>query len=217
MKLTLPYGTFEGVESDSLNTQTLAEGFWDSELRPYLDLVKPGEHVVDAGAHIGLYTVYWAKKGINVTAFEAHPVYYPLLATNIHNNQVRRRVNHWRTFLYSRPTCLREVKEHETAASNTWMPSDWMEPQSRYAMRLDQVRNLPTVHLLKVDAQGADLHVVLGAEEIIARDRPRILIEFEERLAALHGHGAEDYHRWAAEHGYREVPINGWNCLWEPR
>ena len=87
MIVTLSYGTFEIPDTDAaIIPQLASEGFWDPELRPYLDRVQAGDLVIDVGAHVGLYSGYWASRGATVIALEAHPAYYSLLLGNIGAN-----------------------------------------------------------------------------------------------------------------------------------
>ena len=218
MTLTLPYGTFSLPDTDA-SAFTAAEpvGFWDLDLKPYLDRPKARSHCVDVGAHVGLYSGYWGATGMRVTAIEGHPRYLPHLCRNIDANRWQEVITVLPWFAYSRRGCLTERLEYEIFASNTWLPS--ADPsEGVIAVTLDECLRLlqSRVDFLKIDAQGADLHVLLGTEGIIRRDRPPILIEYEADLTKLHGHTADDYHQWAADHRYREHAINGWNCYWEP-
>jgi len=222
MILTLPYGTFERADSDDPFQNDIAStGFWDKDLQPFLDMVKPGELVVDVGAHIGLYTGYWANRGCVVVAFEGHPTFLPLLAHNVLHNGWQRQVQIIPFFLYSRHCWLQEHVQHPTQASNTWVPvpeNGQRRPGTVVeADTLDSCDVGSDPKLLKVDAQGADLHVLLGAERLIQRCHPNILIEYEAPLTKQHGHSAEDYERWITAHRYKKTPVNGWNAYltWE--
>jgi len=221
MILTLPYGTFERADSDDPFQNDIAStGFWDKDLQPFLDMVKPGELVVDVGAHIGLYAGYWASRGCAVVAFEAHPVFLPLLAHNVLHNNWQRQVQVIPYALYSHPCWLQEHHQHPTRASNTWVPVTGNDPPPGVtitAITLDSCDVGSDPVLLKVDAQGADLHVLLGAEKLIQRCHPAILIEYEAPLALQHGHRAEEYERWITTHRYKKTPVNGWNAYltWE--
>lgn len=216
MILTLPYGTFERADSDlPFRDDVQSTGFWDQDLQPYLDRVQPGELVIDVGAHIGLYTGYWASRGCAVIAFEAHPVFLPLLAHNMVHNTWFPRVSVLPFYLYSTPCWLQEHQEHPTEASNTWLPAAVPQGRVVQALTLDGCDLPGTPALIKIDAQGADLHVLLGAERLIQRCHPNILIEYEERLAKQHGHTAADYEKWITEHRYKKTEISGWNAYLE--
>ena len=228
MTLTLPYGIFEVPDTDSFAAEVQEEGFWDTDLQPYLDQVLLGQLVIDVGAHVGYYTGYLASRGVGVIAIEGHPHYAPYLLKNIAANGWREYVWVLPIMLYSTQCTLVEQVDWESRASNTWLPGrpdagpgavsarrlDDLVELTQTLMKIDpQLRELnPT--LLKIDAQGADLHVLLGAERLIQRCHPNILIEYEAALAALHGHTAEDYYGWRDAHGYVETPISGWNAYW---
>lgn len=215
--VTLPYGTFDLPDEDL--AFDLTSGFWDEDLRKHLDAVPAGGNIVDVGAHVGLYAGYLASRDVGVLAIEGHPTYVPLLRRNIVQNGWTYKIAVCDGFAYSRGCHLVERREHTTRASNTWIAAGPTDADAVIAVPLDVfvTPNIPHVDLLKIDAQGADLHVLLGAEQLIARDHPPILIEYEANLAEAHGHTADDYRRWIREHGYREIGINGWNAylVWE--
>jgi FkbM family methyltransferase len=211
MTLTLDYGTFELPDSDETAFSSAREGFWDHDLRPYMDVPRGGV-VIDVGAHVGLYSVYWAAKGALVYALEAHPFYLPYLMTNTVANGRQDRIVHLPFFAYSYSTRMQERPDHPTRASNTWLPGGGHDDP--LALPLDNFEGaMDRLDLLKVDAQGADLHVLMGAERLITRYHPRILLEYEGQLTAQHGHTADDYRAWIAAHNYEEHSINGWNAL----
>lgn len=223
MILELPYGTFELPDSDATAFGSAqGEGFWDRDLKPHLDAIPAGSRAVDVGAHVGLYTGYLASRGVRVDAIEAHPEYWALLGKN--TKPWRDLIRIHRCFVYSYTCYMIEQREHPTFASNTWlpMPVDLVPPPEHvqaYPLDVLLVGDQTPIALLKVDAQGADLHVLLGAAGIIERDHPVILIEYEGQLTARHGHTADSYRQWIADHQYREHSINGWNALltWEGR
>lgn len=213
-ELQLPYGTFLCEPTDYFNEEVQQTGFWDHDLRVPLDSVPAGSFVVDVGAHIGLYAGYLASRGCVVTAFEGHPLYVPRLAYNLANNpRWPGQADYIPSFIYSHACLMGEHRQHDTRASNTWLP-DVAGTVPALPLDLAIPLALP-VRLLKIDAQGADLHVLLGAERLIAQHHPDILIEFEHPLAALHGHGPEDYHGWRDAHGYTQQDVNGWNAWWQ--
>lgn len=221
MIVDLAYGRFQLPDTDQEAFWSVAtEGFWDPELQPYLDRTPLGTAVIDVGAHVGLYAGYMASRGYRVTAMEAHPEYLPLLLLNMDANPWGGLVTVLPLFAYSRRVGMREEPRHTVRASNTWIPVAEGEGAGVYAFPLDLVTMLLPrscrLGLLKVDAQGADLHVLLGAEAVIAASRPNILIEYEAPLAQLHGHTADDYRRWIEVNRYREHAISGLNAFLEP-
>jgi FkbM family methyltransferase len=55
---------------------------------------------------------------------------------------------------------------------------------------------------VKVDVEGAELHVLEGGEKIIDEFKPALLIEVEARHTVRYGYAPEDVVGWLAERGY---------------
>lgn len=69
-------------------TRWRAETFFtkEPETIEWIDTFKSGDVLFDIGANIGLYSIYAAKKGINVIAFEPESQNFALLNRNIYLN-----------------------------------------------------------------------------------------------------------------------------------
>ena len=59
----------------------------------WIDTFKPTETFLDVGANIGQYSLYAAKKGISVYAFEPQALNYAELYTNIWLNKLGHKIN----------------------------------------------------------------------------------------------------------------------------
>ncbi|MBF0489177.1 MAG: FkbM family methyltransferase [Candidatus Omnitrophica bacterium] len=64
----------------------------EPETIEWINSFKEGDVLFDIGANIGLYSIYAAKKGINVIAFEPESQNYALLNKNIYMNQCQNNV-----------------------------------------------------------------------------------------------------------------------------
>src|SRR5262249_40549990 len=98
-----PYGIFSYPTTDSIGQHIAAGLFWDEHLRPWIDQVPPGTVMVDVGACLGFFTVYLAKKGVYVHAFEPCPEVFAILQQNVAQNGVGDHV-----FLHPEPLYSRE-------------------------------------------------------------------------------------------------------------
>lgn len=56
---------------------------------------------------------------------------------------------------------------------------------------------------VKADVEGAELVVLQGAEQSLARHRPTLLLEIEERHVAKYGYDSRTLLAWLADRGYR--------------
>ena len=72
------------------------------------------------------------------------------------------------------------------------------------------------VDLVKLDVEGAELHVLKGMQRTIDRYRPRVIVEVEDILltqfAATPGH----IHDFFARHGYRSETLSATDILFVP-
>lgn len=169
---------------------------WDDHvyqaLAPYLD----GD-VVDAGANVGALTLRFARHARRVIAFEPNGNMVECLTKNIARLGLRNVVVIKRG-IYSYETTISPEVTGYPASTWTWQsiangtpagPASWPDDGRR-------------VSAIKVDCQGADLHVLMGLERFIKRDRPAIVFEFEKDFSELHSHTWLDYTRWLGERGY---------------
>lgn len=70
--------------------------------------------------------------------------------------------------------------------------------------------DLPSLAFVKVDVEGAELRLLHGAAATIARHRPALLIEVEDRHTQKYGHTAAEVFGWFADRDYRaEALISG--------
>lgn len=147
--------------------------------------VKPGDVVVDVGAHIGRYTLMAARYASRVVAVEPEPSNYSALLSNIRFNS------------YSNVTALcvalsdqnRKLPLHVAALGN--MGSSSLEPESIgqgteskrgtvdvQCDTLDSIvarLNLESIDWLKIDVERHEIPVLEGAQETLARARNVIL------------------------------------------
>ena len=64
------YGTFSYWPNDLIGASIAQGNFWEPFLKSVFDELKSDSVVVDAGANIGWFTIYAAKRGAYVYAFE---------------------------------------------------------------------------------------------------------------------------------------------------
>lgn len=174
-------------------------------------LVSPGDWVIDVGANVGHYTLRLSEivgPGGRVLAIEPIPQTFELLCSNA------------RRAPYPNITLLNLACGRITDLACMTVPTEAGKPNYYQAQitddaplsvlcaRLDMLQLPRRIALIKVDAEGFDLEVLEGAETILERDHPSVLIE--GRVANLNP--------WFAAHGYRHdgVVHDGPNQLFVP-
>jgi FkbM family methyltransferase len=146
--------------------------------------IPAGAAVVDAGAHIGVFTLMAARRvgpSGRVLAFEPSPGSRELLARNVRANGL--------SWVKVYPAALADAPGTEAfyaadaAAGNpvgdTLSPIPGREAVSVPVLRLDDVlaeAGVSAVDLLKVDVEGAELRLLEGAPRTLAATR-RIVME----------------------------------------
>jgi len=182
----------------------LLGAFEPETVRAYEKIVRPGMTVLDIGANVGAHTLHLARlvgDDGRVIAFEPTDWAFAKLKANLAlNPALERRVTPVQAFLVDRAG--REV-EAEVPAS--W-PLDGrdvhpklrgraMTAEGAVATTLDDwltANAVTTVDFVKMDVDGHEGGVLAGAAQMLARDRPTILLELspyilEERGGSLAG------------------------------
>jgi FkbM family methyltransferase len=157
---------------------------YEPELRYIKGLCEPGKIIVDVGAQVGTYTTaFWPHAKI-CYAFEPHPGYAKRLKRLFSNLQDR--VNVQEIALSDR-TGDALFRTPSTAPGRSTIAegnrlSEFGEVDATHVevRRLDDY-GIGPVGFIKIDVEGHEEAVVGGASETIARDRPNLMIEVEER------------------------------------
>jgi FkbM family methyltransferase len=146
-----------------IGAQLLQHGVWESaETDLVRSLVRPGDLVIDAGAHVGYYSLLMAHAGARVLAFEPNPELFKLLYKN---------------------SAELDIKAYQVALSDVDGEADFFLPsgyddgfgslgaadrddRSRSirveTKRLDGVLSPGRVRLMKLDVEGAEACVIRG-------------------------------------------------------
>jgi FkbM family methyltransferase len=163
--------------------RTLA-GRLDPEIAVLRRLIRPGSRVVDIGANVG-FVSYGMSLDATVEAFEPMPL-------SLHHLRALARR---RTRIHVHGVALSDVP----GLATLYIPTTDGHPDLEMA-RLDpptpsavgfesmtvEVRTLDTyafadVSLIKIDVEGHERAVLAGAAQTIARERPALMIEIEQR------------------------------------
>jgi FkbM family methyltransferase len=148
--------------------------------------LKPGDVVVDAGAHAGFFTSYAAEKvgpGGSVHAFEAEAENFALLRENTVGYA---NVHRQHLALWSQHEILALNLSHSSAEHSLVYPRLGGQRQTIECRQLDDVLTVPPT-FLKIDVEGAELEVLKGASGILSRYRPHIAMELDRKEIARVG------------------------------
>ena len=166
---------------------------------------------VDVGANLGLHTVSLAKRAAEVWAFEPEERNHSLLTRNVALNGLRN-VRVFKCAVGDREgSCLlrRSVDnfgDHQVGTSASGDPTE-VVPMTTIDLA---TRELPSgsVGLLKIDVQGYEHHVLIGAQETLARNPDLTLIlEVSPTHLSAAGRSASELVRWLFAQGFVGVEL----------
>ena len=146
---------------------------------------------VDIGANIGLHTFGIKKKfgDIKIIAFEPSPIPYRFLQLTIALNSFSGiRVEN--TALFDTEGNLDFLTWGEDTSGDSLRDTKRVKGGKAKLLkvltkRLDDISDLPSINVIKIDCEGAELPILLGARKVIERDRPAVVLEIHpvNRLA----------------------------------
>lgn len=165
-------------------------GFFEEDVcRFLLRMLRPGMTFIDIGAHFGFFTrlgAFLVGDGGRVLSFEPTPNTYRQLTRNTAG---RGNIELHNCAAFSRATQL-TLQDFglEYSAFNSAFGIREDDAQKRraavefqaVARRADDVirkSGCADVHLIKIDAESSELHVLEGLETTLRRDHPRIILE----------------------------------------
>lgn len=151
-------------------------GFWEPKAT-YLfrSLLRDARLVVDVGANIGWYTLLSARSGAEVYSFEPEPFSYNLLTKSIRAN--------WYS-VHAFPYAIGDrngfaaltLSDSDNKGTHSLVYSVGGEKLDVPVRTLDSVFPSNTIDLLKIDAEGSEPQVILGARELLKEKRIKHII-----------------------------------------
>lgn len=191
----------------------LAMGHYEPEMQATIETFLPeGGVFVDAGANEGYFSVIAARRARLVLAFEPQSRLQAVIARNIELNRVGDRIVqlHLALGASSGSIDMRLTPDLNTGASGFSNVTRYRLPTETVPMRtltevLDE-RGIATVDLLKVDIEGAEHQLLLGAEPLLAKGRlRRIALELHEKQLQALGSSSQAVLDLLTRHGYRAI------------
>ncbi len=190
-------------------------------LRP---LVQPGSTVVDVGANIGFFTrrfARWVGPNGRVIALEPETQNFERLMLALSKHGLADRVDAMLAAAGEVDGAARlRVNPHHPGDHRVELPGS-AEGRDIAMVRLDDVlaaRGWPPVSLVKIDVQGAEERVLLGAERTLAMARPAWFVEVDDAHLRAMGSSASALIGRFTQHGYavRRVSKTGLSAPLDP-
>jgi FkbM family methyltransferase len=168
------------------------------------------------GANIGLTSlnVFSELKGINIYAFEPGPHQYSLFKRTIEENGLN--TIHLSSFALSEKEGLADFIVHssEHASGDGFVDTGRAGKGNTIQVRtitLDswwEKNRKPSIAAIKIDAEGSEFWILKGAQALIEKERPLILMEFYPPHFANYPFSELDVLHWFAQNGYQVFSVD---------
>lgn len=176
-------------------------------------VLKPGMVVIDAGANEGIYSIFCrAKVGPQGRVIAIEPSTRERL--RIERNKLLNgfgNIDVLPLALCEQPgNVVLRLADDGHAGHNTLgrFAADWVRIKGEETVAsatLDRIaaeNGLPPVDLIKLDIEGAELRALRGAEELLRRDHPALLMEVMEETLVTQGASASQLLDYVRQFGY---------------
>jgi len=138
-----------------------------------------GDVVLDIGAHIGYYSLKFAREGGKVVSLEPNPIIYQYLLSNIEVNKLSSLVLPLQLGAWNCITLLQLSVDKSMAGGSSFTReiSDVKIPVKCTTVDhlIDTYSIVPTI--IKIDTEGAEVEILEGAKETLKRFRPLVILE----------------------------------------
>jgi FkbM family methyltransferase len=192
----------------------MSTGLYEQSLRRFIHgFVKKGMVVVDIGAGFGYYTLLFAKLVGNrgrVHAFEPIPLRYNFLLANVIVNKLTNVFV--KNLAISNRSGLSKFYVHGETSSLVYKKclEDVIDVNTITLDEYFEEYGEEKVDLIKIDAEGAEPYVILGAEETLKKTKIIISEFFPEALQSS-GYPPAEYLKMVINHNF-SVFVLGEDC-----
>lgn len=203
----------------------------EPELIGLRGLVKPGSVCIDVGSAAGLYTVTLSRlagptgqvHSVEPVSF-AHSNWTKLLGSRSGEN-----VRHHATALGAEPgrgVMSVPVGRHGPVTGRSFL--EWktsgLGSNAEFAGQMEVTVDVQTLDglcadagisrldFVKIDVEGAEMHILEGGQRSIEKFKPAMLIEIEARHSARYDVSPDDIAGWVQERGYS---MHTWQHGWQ--
>ena len=193
IKQKFKHGTFSYYSNDQYIGKSLSEyGEWsEAEVGLLKQLLADNENMIEVGSNIGTHTIPLAKQVLNggfVYAIEPQYQNHKLLLDNIKNNELKN-VKVLKIAISSKEgeAYMNTFDESITGnyGDSKIFSSNFKNAESVPVKTLDQlfyddIKERKSIKLIKCDAQGQELNIILGSKKIIDKYKPYLYLENDD-------------------------------------
>jgi FkbM family methyltransferase len=170
---------------------------YDQEITLLNKVINKDLDSVDVGVYRGVYSYQMSKLSSHVHSFEPNPLIYPYLEKNL--KKIIKNITLYNVALSDKSEIvgLKIPKRFEILNKNNYeekfklglatIHNENLLENNKYSLfkvraeKLDNLIKNVNIGFIKIDVEGHEKNVLLGAEKIIKKCKPNLLVEIEER------------------------------------
>ncbi len=190
VRFYLPYLRYDKyLEGDLIQKEIYRYGsFYENTLLDYLmdkKYLPKGSNIMDWGSNIGNHTLYFATvvEANHIWCFEPVKSTFEILKRNIEINNLQERVSIYNVGLgekYSKASIGHKDEENCGGTSIKENGEGDLVIESIDSMAIDD-----KIDFIKIDVEGFEYHALIGAANLIKKNRPIMFIEIAENNLEL--------------------------------
>jgi len=198
-------GDFEVDARSNLVWRLFNDGQYENEILKVAEShISPEKDIIDIGANVGFYTIFFAKhlKGMKVLAIEPTNHAFELLTSNISRNNVADKVILYKG-IATNQICERKIttipgmEEFSTVGNKISSSAALKGPTQTYSVQGTTIKNLVETYnlnpgFIKMDIEGSEFEALDGAADVLRNFRPLILSELNDSYLSNFGHSSRD-------------------------
>lgn len=199
----------------------LSNGTYEDEINRLIRIsLKEGENALDIGGNIGLQSIRMSQRvGAKGQVYAFEPLNY--LQEKFNKNIALNKASNIKLF----PFALADAESEAdfTVDRNSWNQGTFSltnegagtETQRvviKVADELPEIKALERLHLIKIDVEGFEYHVIRGLEQTISTHKPRIIFEYDDNYWKKTGQQINDCCDFFWSLGYTLYQITPVNC-----
>ncbi len=167
----------------------------ENEIKLVKDLIKPGTDSIDVGVYRGVYSYEMSKYSQMVHSFEPNPVIFKDINKNL--KKIIKNIvlynfalsNENKTFNLKIPIRNPKVskanyEEYYEMGKATIHKKNEIKNCENFQIKSKKIDDFNfdnEISFIKIDVEGHELEVIEGASETIKRNKPKLLVEIEEK------------------------------------
>jgi FkbM family methyltransferase len=162
------------------------DGYEQENFEFYKQAIKPGDHVIDIGGHIGLHAVVFSKLAFNgkVYVFEPAPNSYAIIKNTIKINKLEDRILLFKEAVSDKKGNTVFYINDSPLADNANSLVQYRTDKKLLKVDVPLIsidefiaeKNIPKIDFIKIDAEGAELDVLKGAVKCLADLKPKMTL-----------------------------------------